>query len=441
MTAQNHTTTGEIGPSSGADGPQDHRTRRSFMAALAGATGVFVAQALGRPATADAASVTLGTNNNETTQTKFTNTASNASAWALSGVTSYTGAAAASRGVVGISNGENGVGVAGQAHTGSSASGVLGLSNNGVAVRGQGGPTGVYGTGDSYGVRGLASAGYGLYGDGVYGLVATGTSAGAYGSSGSGYGVYGYGSTGTLGYGTGIGVRAQGGAYGVSSVGTSYGAFSSSVYVGTWSDGTNTATTGGGTYGVVGRIPTGALGYAGYFYGPVHSSAGYSSAGATSMIDHPVDASTRYLVHSQVQAPERLNVYSGTVTLDATGSATVGLPSYFEAANRDFRYQLTAIGAAAPSLHVSSKVKANRFSIAGGPAGLEVSWLVSGVRADAWATSNPLDPEQPKAKADIGKYLHPDLHGKSLAGEIGPRRPALTAEQSAAPQLPDAPRS
>ena len=39
-----------------------------------------------------------------------------------------------------------------------------------------------------------------------------------------------------------------------------------------------------------------------------------------------------------------MNVYSGNISTNANGYATVTLPDYFEAANKDFRYQLTVIG-------------------------------------------------------------------------------------------------
>jgi len=37
-------------------------------------------------------------------------------------------------------------------------------------------------------------------------------------------------------------------------------------------------------------------------------------------------------------APRMMNVYNGNVVTDKTGMATVVLPEYFEALNRDFRY-------------------------------------------------------------------------------------------------------
>ncbi len=82
-----------------------------------------------------------------------------------------------------------------------------------------------------------------------------------------------------------------------------------------------------------------------------------------------------------------MNVYSGNVVLVAQGEAWVTMPEWFEALNRDFRYQLTSIGAPGPNLHIAVKVEGNRFKIAGGGPTAEVSWQVTGVRQDAWANA------------------------------------------------------
>jgi hypothetical protein len=62
-----------------------------------------------------------------------------------------------------------------------------------------------------------------------------------------------------------------------------------------------------------------------------------------------MDPEHKYLSHSCVESPDMMNVYNGNVTLDANGRATVELPDYFEALNKDFRYLLTAIGAPGPT--------------------------------------------------------------------------------------------
>jgi hypothetical protein len=64
-------------------------------------------------------------------------------------------------------------------------------------------------------------------------------------------------------------------------------------------------------------------------------------------------------------------------------SQAVVLPEWFEALNSDFRYQLTAIGAAGPNLHIAQEVSGNRFKVAGGKPGMKVSWQVTGTRRDA----------------------------------------------------------
>jgi hypothetical protein len=100
------------------------------------------------------------------------------------------------------------------------------------------------------------------------------------------------------------------------------------------------------------------------------------------------------LVHAAVESSEVLNVYSGNVVLDRAGEAVVELPAWFEAVNTDLRYQLTAIGGPAPSLHIADEVEGNRFRIAGGSAGLKVSWEVTAVRNDAFMREHPFDAER-----------------------------------------------
>ena len=93
--------------------------------------------------------------------------------------------------------------------------------------------------------------------------------------------------------------------------------------------------------------------------------------------------------------------------MDANGSATIELPAWFEALNRDFRYQLTPIGGPGPNLYISSRVNGNTFSIAGGTPGLEVSWQLTGVRHDAFAEKHRIPVELEKKGDEKGKYLHP----------------------------------
>lgn len=159
------------------------------------------------------------------------------------------------------------------------------------------------------------------------------------------------------------------------------------------------------------------IGLAGFFNGDVRvtdhlTATNLYAVNKNFVIDHPLDPENKLLYHSSVESPDRLNVYNGNTVLDAKGEAWVELPDYFEALNRDFRYQLTPIGGAAPSLHVAEEIQANRFRIAGGEPGLKVSWQVTGIRDDASARANPMRVEVDKAADRQGLYIDPEAYGQ-----------------------------
>ncbi|WP_330231177.1 hypothetical protein OHA40_01010 [Nocardia sp. NBC_00508] len=149
------------------------------------------------------------------------------------------------------------------------------------------------------------------------------------------------------------------------------------------------------------------------FKGNVDVLGTLTKSGLNFKIDHPADPAFKFLSHAAVESDEMKNVYDGTVELDGDGAAEVVLPDWFEALNGDFRYQLTAIGAAAPNLHVAQEVSGGRFRIAGGDAGSKVCWMVTGVRRDAYARANPVQVETEKSGYERGNYLHPELHGET----------------------------
>ena len=128
---------------------------------------------------------------------------------------------------------------------------------------------------------------------------------------------------------------------------------------------------------------------AGVFSGNVQVTGSLSKGGGSFKIDHPLDPENKYLYHSFVESPDMMNIYNGVAVLDAVGEATVDLPEWFEALNREFRYQLTAIGAAAAESACRQEIAGNRFLIAGGRPGMKVSWQVTGIRKDACADAPP----------------------------------------------------
>ena len=143
-----------------------------------------------------------------------------------------------------------------------------------------------------------------------------------------------------------------------------------------------------------------------------------TKSGGQFQIDHPMDPENKYLNHSFVEGPERTNIYNGNIILDSNGKATIQMPDWFEALNKDFRYQLTAIGEPGPGLYISEEINDNRFKIAGGPPGLKVSWMVTGVRQDKWAKANPLMVEEEKEPQFKSYYIHPELYGQPKEHQI-----------------------
>ncbi len=137
-----------------------------------------------------------------------------------------------------------------------------------------------------------------------------------------------------------------------------------------------------------------------------------SKAGGSFEIDHPLDPKNKILRHSFVESPDMMNVYNGNTQLDSNGEAWIELPEWFEALNRDFRYQLTPIGAPGPGLYIAAPIAENTFQIKGGTPGLTVSWQITGIRQDRWAIAHKIRVEEEKKKEMIGRYLHPDVFEK-----------------------------
>src|SRR5882757_7657819 len=161
------------------------------------------------------------------------------------------------------------------------------------------------------------------------------------------------------------------------------------------------------------------------FNGNLTVNGTLAKLGRSFKIDHPQDPADKYLSHSFVESPDMMNVYNGVTTTDAAGKATIELPGWFDTLNRDFRYQLTALDAAAPDLHVSKRMNGNQFSIAGAKPGQDVSWMITGIRQDAWANDNRIPVEETKPKAERGKYLYPQGFGKPESVGLAAARRSL----------------
>jgi hypothetical protein len=297
-------------------------------------------------------------------------------------------------------------------------------------------------TGTTIGTQGVSSstAGFGVFGDsnyrGVYGLsrAGGGASAGTYGLSiaSNGNGVLGIANSGSAAYGVWGSTTTGNGVVGTSTSSTGAGVLGTSNYRGVYGVSTGGGASSVGTYGqsgvangtgVEGIASSGSAafgvwgisstGYAGYFSGNVRVIGTFSATGAKSfVIDHPLDPANKYLYHAAVESPDMKNVYDGVVSLDAKGSAWVNLPAWFESINKDFRYQLTSVGAPGPNLYVAQEIQGNRFMIAGGQPGAKISWQVTGIRNDPYAAQHRMQVEVAKTDQERGKYLYPQGYGQ-----------------------------
>jgi hypothetical protein len=236
------------------------------------------------------------------------------------------------------------------------------------------------------------------------------------GSGGRGVLAIGGDSTDTVG---GDGVRAIGGNSTNSTGGSGVNAFgansNSNFNGGSGVRAFGGSASGTGNQGGAGIFASGGVGLggapngqAGRFFGDVLIEGALNVTGTKNFkIDHPLDPENKYLIHAAIESSEVLNVYSGNVTTNEQGEATITLPDWFEALNKDFRYQLTVVGTFAQAI-VAEKVKQNRFTIRTNAPSVEVSWQVAGVRSDAVMRKHPFKTEENKSERERGTYLSPE---------------------------------
>ncbi len=186
---------------------------------------------------------------------------------------------------------------------------------------------------------------------------------------------------------------------------------------------------GGNSSGIFGKGS--ASGFAGFFSGNVSVIGAVIAQAKNFKIDHPLDPANKTLTHTSIESPDMMNIYNGNVTCDQNGEAMVKLPDYFDALNKDIKYNLTCIGAFSP-IYIKQKVKDNTFIIAGGIPGLEVSWQVSGVRQDAYANKFRSKVEELKKDEDKGFYICPTAfnldESKSIYRNMAPTQTTLKSD-------------
>jgi hypothetical protein len=296
----------------------------------------------------------------------------------------------AGTGLIAFGTDASSVGVEGQNGAGI---GVKGISKTGLGVRGESDANaGVFGQSRSnVGMFGTSTSNAGVFGSGFPGVS---------GFSVSGNGVSGFSTSGRGVFGTSISDNAVRGESAESDavVGVSQGAGFAGVVGGH----------AGGGNGIYGESVSG---FAGFFDGDVRVVGTLSNSAASFTIDHPLEPTNKTLSHAFVESPDMMNIYNGNTITDAHGDATITLPAYFQALNREFRYQLTVIEQFAQAM-VSSEIKENQFTIKTDKPLVKVSWMVTGVRQDAYANAHRTVVENEKPAHERGAYLHPEVYGQ-----------------------------
>jgi len=353
-----------------------------------------------------------------------------------------------SPGVFGVSHSSQGVSGASDTSVG-----VYGISTEGWGVSGAGGSIGVRGSASSgEGVSGSSASGRGVSGESHSGEGVSGKSIsgiGIKGTSESNAGMvaisttndalkaesYGPGKASVSAFHpkeTGFAIQGKNGPLQAEGfIGGSSSNYSTGVY------GTSGATDGSGVLGMAnnGKLATGiwgksVSGWAGYFEGNVKvfgdvSVSGYlTTVAGTYRIDSPLDPEGTYLNHSAVVSPDMMDIYNGNVRTDANGYAIVQLPEYFEALNRDFRYQLTVIGQFAQAI-VAEEIHDGQFVIRTNLGQVKVSWQVTGIRQDPWSKAHRVPVEQVKPENEQGTYLAPEVYGQPESKGLAARMDKL----------------
>lgn len=317
----------------------------------------------------------------------------------------------------------NGVNTQGVYGTSTNTDGVLGASSTSNGVRGYtfGGPYAGYfqnvsGTGTDAGLYSTGSYGGVFDASGAVGVWATSSAASS--STVFTHILTGYDEvTGVFGD-----VSASTNTSDDAIIGLGGSSTSASTYwnIGVYGEAQNS--TIGFDYSIYGyQLGNASFDYAGVFAGNLWCTGTITGATKNFKIDHPLDPANKFLVYTSTESPDELNLYTGNITTDAGGLATVQLPEYFDLINKDCRYQLTIIGGFGQAI-VKEKEHHNHFVIATDKPNMEVSWQISGLRNDKYAQAHPSIVEEEKPASMKGRYQNPELYGMpaSMGATIPP---------------------
>ncbi|MGE4425900.1 MAG: hypothetical protein AB7G37_05535 [Solirubrobacteraceae bacterium] len=167
---------------------------------------------------------------------------------------------------------------------------------------------------------------------------------------------------------------------------------------------------------------------AGRFNGNVMINGDLTVTGTKSgfRIDDPRDPTRRTLTHTPVETDELTVVYTGNVTTDGDGRATVTLPGYATTLAGEWRYGLTPIGRFGQVIVEREVDDEGRFVVRSEHGDTKVSWSVTGIRHDPQARRDAIEPVTTKSGPDAGTYLDPSLYDAPKSQATSPALPAAT---------------
>jgi hypothetical protein len=149
----------------------------------------------------------------------------------------------------------------------------------------------------------------------------------------------------------------------------------------------------------------------------VYAQGDLAATGVKSfVVDHPTDPTNKVLRHYSVESNEVLNMYRGIAKFDSLGFCKIELPNYWDAANTNPSYQLTAIGTPEQP-YIYKEIEDNYFIISGKPF-TKVSWTVYSNRNDPTFRyydshgKNYSNEEFDKLDSEKGSYYVPEAFGK-----------------------------
>ncbi len=85
---------------------------------------------------------------------------------------------------------------------------------------------------------------------------------------------------------------------------------------------------------------------------------------------------------------------------------------------------------------IASEIKDRKFTIRTSKPHVKVSWMVTGIRQDAWANAHRIPTEEEKPANEQGHYLHPEFFGAGPDQAVGAAPVRAAMEPKAAAQAP-----